>query len=116
MECLNCKREMMNHFVQARGSEISATFDSTQGTVSGSAGCNRYSGGYRVRGSRMSIGRLTHTEMACRQPDGQLPSAQSQVQEALHPGHPGSVQSHPPATSARNLPGAGRLVSPPVST
>lgn len=59
-----------------RGSEISATFDSTQGTVSGSAGCNRYSGTYRLRGSRLSIGRLTQTEMACRQPDGVMEQEQ----------------------------------------
>jgi heat shock protein HslJ len=59
-----------------RGSEISAAFDSAQGTVSGSAGCNRYSGRYRLRGSQLSIGRLTQTEMACRQPDGVMEQEQ----------------------------------------
>ena len=60
----------------SRGSEISATFDSTQGTVSGSAGCNRYSGRYVLRGSRLSIGRLTQTEMACREPGGVMEQEQ----------------------------------------
>jgi heat shock protein HslJ len=59
-----------------RGSEISATFDSPQGTVGGSAGCNRYSGSYRMSGSRLSIGRLTHTEMACREPGGVMEQEQ----------------------------------------
>lgn len=58
------------------GSEIIATFDSTQATVSGSAGCNRYWGSYRLRGSQLSIGRLTHTEMACREPGGVMEQEQ----------------------------------------
>jgi heat shock protein HslJ len=35
------------------------------GTVSGSAGCNNYTGGYKTDGSSMSIGPLAATKMFC---------------------------------------------------
>ena len=37
------------------GTEITATFDSSEGEVSGSAGCNTYFAGYEVRGGISSF-------------------------------------------------------------
>ena len=46
--------------------EITATFDSAEGQVTGSAGCNSYSGGYEVEGDNLSIpGPIISTEMSC---------------------------------------------------
>ncbi len=36
--------------------------------VSGSAGCNQYSGGYTAEGSELSFGALATTRMACPEP------------------------------------------------
>lgn len=44
----------------------SASFDA--GTVSGFAGCNRYSGGYTVDGPTLTLGPLISTLMACARP------------------------------------------------
>ena len=47
-------------------SEITATFDSAEGTVNGSAGCNHYFGGYELSGSKLSFpGPIAATEMWC---------------------------------------------------
>jgi len=47
-------------------SEITATFDSAEGTATGSAGCNHYFGGYEVSGSKLSFpGPIAATEMWC---------------------------------------------------
>jgi putative lipoprotein len=46
------------------GTELTATF-SAEGVVSGSSGCNSYSGPYAVDGTAMSIGPLASTLMAC---------------------------------------------------
>lgn len=43
------------------------TFDA-EGRVYGDAGCNRFTGGYRVKGDRLTIGPLATTLMAC-EPD-----------------------------------------------
>lgn len=51
------------------GSEITASFDS-DGRISGSAGCNRYSGSYVVNGSGITIGPLATTLMECTDPAG----------------------------------------------
>jgi len=46
--------------------EITAEFRSEEGQVGGSAGCNRYFGGYELSGSKLSIpGPLGSTLMAC---------------------------------------------------
>lgn len=49
-------------------SEITATF--TDGTVSGSAGCNRYNAGYEITGDTISIGPAATTRMFCGDPEG----------------------------------------------
>ena len=40
------------------------------GTLSGKAGCNTYSGGYKVNGNQITIGPLASTMMACSDPEG----------------------------------------------
>ena len=50
--------------------EITSTFDSVRGEVSGSSGCNTYSARYEVKGSKLSISEIAVTEMACISPEG----------------------------------------------
>ena len=52
------------------GTEVTATFDSEEGQVTGSAGCNSYSGSYELQDSKLSIGPLASTEMWCESPEG----------------------------------------------
>jgi heat shock protein HslJ len=52
---------------------VDATFDG--GTVSGSAGCNRYTGPYTVDGAKLTFGNLATTMMACVGPAGDVESA-----------------------------------------
>jgi len=47
-----------------RGTDVTAAF-TTSGRVSGSAGCNRYSGTYKTSGSTLRISTLATTQMAC---------------------------------------------------
>lgn len=57
------------HYRKTRLSEgitITAIFD--KGTISGSSGCNSYSGTYQVKGSEISIGPIATTLMACMDP------------------------------------------------
>lgn len=51
------------------GSEITATF-ADDGTLSGSAGCNRYTATYTLDGEQISITPLAATMMFCEQPEG----------------------------------------------
>lgn len=44
---------------------VSMSFDVDAGRVFGSAGCNRYHGGYSLEGDRLTIGRAATTLMAC---------------------------------------------------
>ncbi len=53
------------------GNEITAVFGE-DGSLSGSAGCNNYSGTYEVDGENMSIGPLAATEKFCEQPEGTM--------------------------------------------
>ena len=53
------------------GNEITAVFGE-DGSLSGSAGCNNYSGTYEVDGEKMSIGPLAATEKFCEQPEGTM--------------------------------------------
>jgi heat shock protein HslJ len=52
------------------GTEITATFNSAEGEVSGSAGCNTYFAKYEVDGDKLTILEMAFTEMACLSPEG----------------------------------------------
>ena len=56
--------------------EITATFNSTEGEVTGSAGCNTYWARYEVKGSELSISEMSWTEMACISPEGVMEQEQ----------------------------------------
>lgn len=45
--------------------EVIATASFVEGRVSGTTGCNRYSGTYRLEGTGLSVGSLAMTRMAC---------------------------------------------------
>jgi heat shock protein HslJ len=49
------------------GSTVTVTF-AADGMVSGSGGCNTYSGKYSLTGDRLKLGRLAVTAMACLKP------------------------------------------------
>jgi len=49
-------------------SSMTAQFNDVQ--VSGSASCNHYFGGYKIRGTQIQIEGLGWTEMACMDPEG----------------------------------------------
>ena len=51
------------------GSEVTLNFG-TDGTVSGSAGCNRYTGGYQAENQTLKVGQLATTMMMCASPEG----------------------------------------------
>jgi heat shock protein HslJ len=50
------------------GSRITLAFD--EGGVSGSAGCNRFSGSYRLADDALTVGALRTTRMMCAEPAG----------------------------------------------
>ena len=50
--------------------EITAIFNSAEGEVSGSGGCNTYFARYEVKGSKLAIFEMAFTEMACISPEG----------------------------------------------
>jgi len=62
--------EMGNLNAVLEGTEITAVFDSTQGQVNGSAGCNSYFGDYEIDNSELSILNVANTEMYCLEPEG----------------------------------------------
>ena len=52
------------------GTEITASFDKSQGEVSGSGGCNTYFATYVIDGDNLSISNLAWTERGCISPQG----------------------------------------------
>ena len=58
------------------GTEITATFDSSEGEVSGSSGCNTYFASYEIDGNNLSISNLAWTERACVSPAGVMEQEQ----------------------------------------
>ena len=52
------------------GTEITAIFDSAEGQLSGSTGCNSYFASYEANGNKLSISAIAHTEMYCDAPEG----------------------------------------------
>ncbi|MFC1932468.1 META domain-containing protein [Chloroflexota bacterium] len=49
---------------------VTAIFESAEGRVHGSAGCNSYSGDYQVSKNELSIPLIANTEMYCLEPEG----------------------------------------------
>jgi heat shock protein HslJ len=47
----------------------------TSDTITGSGGCNRYSGGYETDGDSIEIGMIASTQMACPAPAGTIEAA-----------------------------------------
>ena len=68
--------EQNNLQVIIEGTEITATFNSAKGEVSGSAGCNTYFARYEVIGTKLSISEMAFTEMACVSPEGVMEQEQ----------------------------------------
>lgn len=52
------------------GTEITATFNSAKGEISGSAGCNTYFARYEIKDNTLAILEMAYTEMACLLPEG----------------------------------------------
>jgi len=50
--------------------EITADFDGSDATLTGSAGCNSYFTDYAVQGNELTLSGLAWTERACQSPDG----------------------------------------------
>jgi heat shock protein HslJ len=55
--------------------EITAVLDGEQ--ITGSAGCNRYFGGYTLDGERIEVGPVANTEMFCVDPEGLMEQEQA---------------------------------------
>jgi len=68
--------EVGNLQAVVEGSQITATFDSAEGRVHGSAGCNTYFGRYQVSGIELSILETANTEMYCMEPEGVMDQEQ----------------------------------------
>jgi heat shock protein HslJ len=60
--------EAINPKAVLEGSEITAEFDGSR--ISGRSGCNTYFGEYTVRSSKLTLGAVAMTEMACMSPEG----------------------------------------------
>ncbi len=88
------------------GSTLTATF--TADTVSGSSGCNTYSGGYKLDGLNVAIGPLASTQMACEQP---LMDQEAAFLTALQT--PGTVEQSRGNVSIRNASGATQVTFGP---
>ncbi len=58
------------------GTDITATFEAGAKRVTGRAGCNSYSGGYKLSGRRLALGPLASTEMFCPDPPGVMEQEQ----------------------------------------
>lgn len=54
------------------GTRVTATFDSAQSRVEGSASCNSYFGDYEINGDKLSIPLIGNTEMYCIEPEGAM--------------------------------------------
>lgn len=54
---------------------VEAVFDADARRVSGSAGCNRFTGSFTTHGDRLTIGPLATTRMACTAPQMRIEAA-----------------------------------------
>jgi heat shock protein HslJ len=66
----------MNLQAVIEGTEITATFNSKENQLTGSAGCNTYYGNYQINKKQLSISMLAWTEMACLEPEGVMEQEQ----------------------------------------
>ena len=64
--------EQGNLLTVLEGTEITATFDSAEKRVSGSAGCNSYFGDYQLNDNTLTFLVIGHTEMYCMEPEGAM--------------------------------------------
>jgi len=62
--------EQGNLLTVLEGTEITATFDSAEKRVNGSAGCNGYFGDYELSDDKLTFLVMGHTEMYCMEPEG----------------------------------------------
>jgi heat shock protein HslJ len=88
------------------GSTLTATF--TADMVSGSSGCNTYTGGYKIDGLSVTIGPLASTKMACEQP---LMNQETAFLTALQT--PGMVEQSGASVSIRDASGATQVTFGP---
>lgn len=59
--------------------EATATFDSAEGQVTGSASCNMYFGSYEVSKNTITISAVGSTEMYCMDPEGIMEQEQQYI-------------------------------------
>lgn len=62
--------EQGNLLTVLEGTEITATFDSAEKRVNGSAGCNSYFGDYQLSDNTLTFLVISHTEKYCMEPEG----------------------------------------------
>lgn len=68
--------EQTNQITLLTGTAITATFDKDKSEIRGSSGCNTYFASYEVKGSKLSIIQIAHTEMGCISPEGVMEQEQ----------------------------------------
>jgi heat shock protein HslJ len=66
------------------GTEITATFNSDEHRVSGSAGCNSYFGEYQKDGKELTIKQVGNTEMYCMDPEGVMEQESEYLKLLMH--------------------------------
>jgi heat shock protein HslJ len=64
--------------------EITAVFESAERHIRGSAGCNTYFAGYKVKGNKLSISDIANTEMYCMEPEGVMEQEKKYLTLLLH--------------------------------
>lgn len=62
--------------------QVTATFESAEHQVRGSAGCNSYFGEYEITGNKLTINSVGSTEMYCIEPEGVM-EQETEYLEAL---------------------------------
>ena len=62
--------EQGNLLTVLEGTEITATFDSAEKRINGSAGCNSYFGDYQLSDNTLTFLVISHTEKYCMEPEG----------------------------------------------
>lgn len=89
------------------GTELTATF-TPDGKVSGSSGCNTFTGAYELEGDALTVGPLASTMMACEQP---AMDQEAQFLAALQT--PTTVETSGATVTLRDANGAAQVVLAP---